>query len=57
MKIEEIPDEISESEILGEAMGWLFLEDFIESFPDSEVKNKILSLMNDRRMELLGMEL
>ena len=57
MKIVEIPNEISGSEVLGEAMGWMFLEDFIHSFPDSEIKEKILNLMNDRRMELLEMEL
>jgi hypothetical protein len=56
MKFKNIPNEILESDVFSELMGWNLLSILIEEFPESVTKDKILKLIVERQKELMESE-
>ena len=57
MKLKDIPEEITSSSLLGECVGWACVEVLLNEFPESDIKDRMIILMDKRRSELLEMEL
>ena len=57
MLFKDIPNEIKQSELIGEMIGWNMLESLIEDFPASKQKENIIDLIDDRRKQIIELEL
>lgn len=52
MKMEDIPEQIQQSSIVGEVFAWNLTQLIIEEIPKSDTKTQILDLIKLRRMYL-----
>lgn len=57
MKFEDIPKEILDSELVGEMIVWGIIYTLVEVLPESESKDKMLTLIDNRVIGMTKMEL